>query len=99
VAPFHIHLISVNPKIDDQRQLADHLYEQLQKEGFEVLYDDRAERPGVKFADSDLIGLPVRVTVGKRASEGIVEIKIRRTGETEEVHVSQLTETLRRYLS
>ncbi|MGX1982785.1 prolyl-tRNA synthetase [Thermolongibacillus altinsuensis] len=99
VAPFHIHLISVNPKIDDQRQLADDLYEKLQKEGFEVLYDDRAERPGVKFADSDLIGLPVRVTVGKRASEGIVEIKIRRTGETEEVHVSQLTETLRRYLS
>jgi prolyl-tRNA synthetase len=98
VAPFHIHLISVNPKIDDQRQLADDLYEKLQKEGFEVLYDDRAERPGVKFADSDLIGLPVRVTVGKRASEGIVEIKVRQTGETEEVHVSQLTETLRRYL-
>jgi prolyl-tRNA synthetase len=98
VAPFHVHLISVNPKFEEQRQLADDLYEQLQKAGFEVLYDDRTERPGVKFADSDLIGLPVRVTVGKRASEGIVEIKVRQTGETEEVPVDQLIETLRRYL-
>lgn len=98
VAPFHVHLISVNPKVDEQRELADEWYVRLQQEGFEVLYDDRAERPGVKFADSDLIGLPVRVTVGKRASEGIVEVKVRKTGETEEVHVSQLVETLRRYL-
>ncbi len=45
---------------------------------FEVLLDDRQERAGVKFADSDLIGLPVRVTVGKRASEGIVEVKVRK---------------------
>jgi prolyl-tRNA synthetase len=99
VAPFHLHLISVNPKNDEQRHLADELYEKLQNNGYEVLYDDRQERPGVKFADSDLIGIPVRITVGKRAGEGIVEIKVRQTGETMEVHVSELNETIQRLLA
>ncbi|HZG61056.1 MAG TPA: proline--tRNA ligase [Anoxybacillus sp.] len=99
VAPFHLHLISVNPKIDEQRQLADELYEKLQNDGYEVLYDDRQERPGVKFVDSDLIGIPVRITVGKRAGEGIVEIKVRQTSETMEVHVSELNETIQRLLA
>jgi prolyl-tRNA synthetase len=52
--------------------------------------DDRAERPGVKFADSDLIGLPIRITVGKKAGEGIVEVKVRSTGEMLEVHKDEL---------
>jgi prolyl-tRNA synthetase len=99
VAPFHLHLISVNPKNDEQRHLADELYEKLQNDGYEVLYDDRQERPGVKFADSDLIGIPVRITVGKRAGEGIVEIKVRQTGETMEVHVSELNQTIQRLLA
>ncbi|RAK23406.1 prolyl-tRNA synthetase [Anoxybacillus vitaminiphilus] len=99
VAPFHLHLISVNPKNDEQRHLADELYEKLQNDGYEVLYDDRHERPGVKFADSDLIGIPVRITVGKRAGEGIVEMKVRQTGETMEVHVSELNETIQRLLA
>lgn len=99
VAPFQLHLISVNPKNNDQRQLADELYEKLQKFGFEVLYDDRDERPGVKFADSDLIGIPVRITVGKRAGEGIVEVKTRRTGEVVEVHVEELQNTIERLLA
>jgi prolyl-tRNA synthetase len=98
VAPFHVHLISVNPKNDEQRQLADEWYDKLGQAGYEVLYDDRQERPGVKFADSDLIGIPVRVTVGKRASEGIVEVKVRRTGEVMEVHVNELVETIQRLL-
>ncbi|WP_044893736.1 proline--tRNA ligase [Bacillus alveayuensis] len=99
VAPFHLHLISVNPKIDEQRHLADELYEKLQNDGYEVLYDDRQERPGVKFADSDLIGIPVRITVGKRAGEGIVEMKVRQTGEMMEVHVSELNEAIQRLLT
>ena len=60
----------------------------------QVLEDDRAERVGVKFADSDLIGLPVRVTVGKKAADRIVEVKIRATGDTLEVNVDDLAETL-----
>ncbi|MBB5323637.1 prolyl-tRNA synthetase [Anoxybacillus tepidamans] len=98
VAPFHVHLISINSKNDEQRELADEWYEKLRQAGLEVLYDDRPERPGVKFADSDLIGIPVRVTVGKRAGEGIVEVKVRQTGESMEVHVNELVETVKRLL-
>ncbi|OQM46810.1 proline--tRNA ligase [Anoxybacillus sp. UARK-01] len=98
VAPFHIHLIPVNLKNEEQRQLADEWYEKLGQAGFEVLYDDRQERPGVKFADSDLIGIPVRVTVGKRAGEGVVEVKVRQTGESMEVPVTELIETMKRLL-
>ncbi len=97
VAPFTLHVIVVNPKQDDQRVLAEDIYEKLKKD-HEVLYDDRQERAGVKFADADLIGLPYRVTVGKRASEGIVELKFRSTGETMELNTEDLFETIAKYI-
>ena len=56
--------------------------------------DDRKERAGVKFADSDLIGIPIRITVGKKASDGIVEVKIRKTGETVEVKTEEVVNTV-----
>ena len=96
VTPFDVHLVAINPKKEDQDNLAEQLYEQLKEQGYEVLYDDRAERPGVKFADSELIGLPIRITVGKRAAEGIVECKLRENGEQEEIQVSELNEYLQR---
>ncbi|MEB6242038.1 proline--tRNA ligase [Staphylococcus gallinarum] len=89
VTPFDLHLITINPKKDDQRELGDDLYTQL-AEHFDVLYDDRKERAGVKFNDADLIGLPIRVVVGKNAAEGIVEVKRRDNGESEEIHVNDL---------
>ena len=67
-------------------ELAEKLYDEFKQNRFDVLFDDRTERPGVKFADSDLIGLPIRITVGKKANEGIVEVKVRKTGEMFEVH-------------
>ncbi|EGQ3526297.1 proline--tRNA ligase [Staphylococcus pseudintermedius] len=89
VTPFDVHLISVNPKKDEQRACAVRLYDQLLGT-YDVLYDDRNERAGVKFNDADLIGIPVRVVVGKNASEGIVEVKRRDTGDSEDVHVNDL---------
>ncbi|PKI22998.1 proline--tRNA ligase [Staphylococcus succinus] len=89
VTPFDLHLITINPKKDDQRELGDQLYAQL-KENYDVLYDDRKERAGVKFNDADLIGLPIRVMVGKNAAEGIVEVKRRDTGESDDVHIDNL---------
>ncbi|EGQ3628871.1 proline--tRNA ligase [Staphylococcus pseudintermedius] len=89
VTPFDVHLISVNPKKDEQRACADRLYDQLLGT-YDVLYDDRNERAGVKFNDADLIGIPVRVVIGKNASEGIVEVKRRDTGDSEDVHVNDL---------
>lgn len=98
VSPFDVHLIPVNIKQEDQKQLADELYNQLQGERLDVLYDDRTERPGVKFKDSDLFGFPVRITVGKKAAEGIVELKLRKTGEVIEVHKDELIQTVKGYL-
>ncbi|MDT3959630.1 proline--tRNA ligase [Staphylococcus kloosii] len=89
VTPFDLHLITLNPKKDEQRELGDQLYASL-KDSFDVLYDDRKERAGVKFNDADLIGLPVRVVIGKNAAEGIVEVKRRDLGESEDVHVDDL---------
>lgn len=89
ITPFEIHIITANAKQEVQRELADQLYDAYKKD-YEVLYDDRVERAGVKFNDADLIGIPVRIVVGKQASEEIVEVKNRRTGDTFEVPVSEL---------
>jgi prolyl-tRNA synthetase len=94
VAPFDLHLVAVNMKDETQAALAEKLYEQFKQNSLDVLLDDRQERPGVKFADSDLIGLPIRVTVGKKAGEGIVEVKVRKTGEMFEVHKDDLMDKL-----
>ena len=94
LAPFDVHLIPVNVKDEEALALTDQIEASLLSAGYEVLVDDRNERAGVKFSDSDLIGLPIRVTVGKKAAEGIVEVKIKATGDTIEVHADNLLETL-----
>lgn len=94
IAPFDVHVIPVNAKKEDQMAMADKIDQQLTEAGYEVLVDDRKERAGVKFADSDLIGIPIRVTVGKKAQDGIVEIKIRKTGETVKVKQEELVNTV-----
>ncbi|EKU50481.1 proline--tRNA ligase [Staphylococcus massiliensis] len=93
VTPFDVHLITINPKKEEQQVLGDKLYTSLSTI-YDVLYDDRKERAGVKFNDADLIGLPVRVVVGKRADEQIVEVKRRDNGEGDEVHIDDLTSHL-----
>ncbi|RFU71322.1 proline--tRNA ligase [Peribacillus saganii] len=99
LAPFQLHIIPVNIKDEIQSSLASELYSSLKVSGYEVLFDDRQERPGVKFADSDLIGIPVRITVGKRAAEGIVEMKIRKTGEVLELHKDELPAVIEKFIS
>ncbi|WP_270350953.1 proline--tRNA ligase [Ligilactobacillus ruminis] len=94
IAPFDVHVIPVNVKKEEQVELSEKVTELLENAGYKVLIDDRRERPGVKFADSDLIGIPARITVGKKAAEGIVEIKLRRTGETLEVKLDELLNSL-----
>ena len=90
VAPYLVHLVCLDMKKDVQKETAEEIYNKLLEEKVEVLYDDRIERPGVKFNDADLIGLPIQIIVGRKADEGIVEIKVRRTGEREEVLIKNL---------
>jgi len=81
VAPFEVLLILLNPKDEEQKSVAEKLYIELEEHGLEVLYDDREESAGFKFADADLVGIPYRVVVGKKVREGKVEVQSRITGE------------------
>ncbi|MQW23594.1 MULTISPECIES: proline--tRNA ligase [unclassified Lactococcus] len=94
LAPYDIHLVPVNTKDEAAMALTQELEDKLRAKGYQVLVDDRNERAGVKFADSDLIGLPVRVTIGKKAAEGIVEVKIRATSEVIEINKDELVNTI-----
>ena len=85
VAPYHVIITLVKPEDETQKALAEKIHDALEEAGVEVLLDDRDERPGVKFKDADLLGIPVRITVGKRAPEGIVEYKLRREDQKREI--------------
>jgi prolyl-tRNA synthetase len=83
VAPFHVSIVPVNDKNRQLMDVAEELHRELEQKGVEVLLDDRAERPGVKFKDADLIGIPLRVTLGeKNLSKNLIEIRGRENGET-----------------
>lgn len=92
VAPYHVIITVVNTKNEEQNTLAEKLYEKLLLQGVEVLLDDRKERAGVKFNDRDLIGIPLRITVGKKASEDIVEFSERKTLENVEMSSTEAYE-------
>ena len=87
VAPYHVIITLVKPEDEVQKELAERVYNDLNSQGIETLLDDRKERPGVKFKDADLLGIPVRITVGKLAGEGKVEYKLRRDEEKQEMSV------------
>ena len=89
VAPYHVIITVVKAKDAEQMALAEKIEAELSAQGVEVIVDDRDERPGVKFKDADLIGIPVRITVGKKAAEGIVEYRLRSGGDTEEKSAEQ----------
>lgn len=94
VAPFDVHLIPIKWSNDDHREVAEELERVLTEANLEVLTDDRNERPGVKFTDAELMGIPYSVTIGKKASEGIVEVTSRATGEMLESKAEDIFETL-----
>lgn len=90
VAPYHAVIIAVNYKDEAQRKLADEMYETLRKAKVEVVLDDRDAKPGFKFKDWDLIGIPMIITVGRKASEGVVEFKFRKDNIKEEKGVEEV---------
>ena len=100
IAPLQVHLLVVNVKDPKMADLAERLYANLTAAGWEVLFDDRDERPGVKFKDADLLGLPVRITVGTKAvKEGVVELRRRRTGEEVAVQPGEVVARIRNLLT
>lgn len=98
VAPYQIILTVMNIKDEEQNNLAEKLYSELEAEGYEVLLDDRKERPGVKFKDRDLIGIPLRVNIGKRAVENIIEFSTRSEKENIEMNIDELKTKIATYI-
>ncbi|MBW1823236.1 MAG: proline--tRNA ligase [Deltaproteobacteria bacterium] len=81
IAPFQVIVVSVNPKDSAIKEVSERIYATLLDAGIDVLIDDRDERPGIKFKDADLIGIPLRITVGKKVVDDQIDIKLRKTGE------------------
>ena len=92
IAPYHVDVVPVNTEDEEQMQVALEIYNKLLNMGVEVVIDDRADRAGVKFKDSELIGFPYRITVGKTIKEGLVEFKCRKTGNVEKLTMDEAVE-------
>lgn len=90
IAPYQVALVQIDMKNEEQTKIANEIYEQLIKEHIEVIFDNREERPGVKFKDMDLIGIPLRITVGKKISENIVELKERKKKEQIDITIDEV---------
>lgn len=95
VAPYHVSVIPANVKNEEQATKAEEIYNELRKMGAEALLDDRKERAGVKFKDSELMGIPMRITVGKMIGEGQVEFKLRNGGEVETLSIEEVYNRVR----
>lgn len=98
IAPFHAIVIPVNDKNEEQMQLAEKIYEELKSKGIETLLDDRSERVGVKFKDADLVGIPLKIVVGKKCGEGIVEYKKRTDDSAVDMEVSAAIDAACEYI-
>jgi prolyl-tRNA synthetase len=94
IAPFEIVVAPVNAKDDAVRSAAEDIAKRLEAAGFDVILDDRDERPGVKFKDADLVGIPFRITIGKKVTEGTVEVVLRSTREVRDVTITSIVEYL-----
>lgn len=99
IAPYSVAIVIINSKVEAQINVADDLYQQLLKAKIDVILDDRDERPGVKFNDMDLIGIPVRITVGKAIEQGQVEVKFRNEKEVQLVNIVDIKQFVLDYLS
>ena len=99
IAPFHCSVVAINTKDSGVMAAAEEIYFCLEKLGIEVLFDDRDERPGIKFKDNDLIGIPIRIVVGSKGlAEGKVEMKIRSTGEVLSLSLEEVAENVKQLL-
>jgi prolyl-tRNA synthetase len=95
IAPYHAILIPISVKDKEIVAWSEKLYQQFQDAGIEVVYDDREERPGVKYKDADLIGIPIQITIGKKSlAKGNVELKLRKDKEKKEIGVDNVVETV-----
>jgi len=98
IAPFEVVVSPANVRDENVKTVAEDIAKRLEAAGFDVILDDRDERPGVKFKDADLVGIPFRITVGKKVTEGTVEVVLRSTREMRDVSITAIVEYFRELL-
>ena len=96
IAPYKIGIVLINGKDEKQSKAAENLYNELNKLGIDTLLDDRDERPGVKFNDIDLIGIPIRITIGKKLEDDLVELKLRKEETSSEYKIDDIIKVIRK---
>ena len=94
VAPYKVDIVLIDSKDENQVNFANELYETLTRKGIDVILDDRDTRPGVKFNDADLIGTPIRITIGKKLAEGKVELKLRNNSESTDINKEEIIDKI-----
>ena len=99
IAPYQVSIVLINDKDEKQVEVANNLYQELTKKGIEVILDNRNERPGVKFKDMDLIGIPLRITVGKKIDENKVELKQRKEKESIDIEINNVYEIISKLIN
>lgn len=98
IAPYQIALVQIDMKNEEQTKIANDLYDKLTSAGIEVIFDNRDERPGVKFKDMELIGIPARIVVGKKINDNLVEFKERKNGNQEDISLDEIVEKVSKYV-
>ena len=91
VAPYKVAICALNTKDEECMKISNNIYENLKQNNIDVLLDDRNERPGIKFNDMDLIGIPIRIVVGKKVNEGLVELKLRNETDSKDIKIEDIT--------
>ena len=98
IAPFKVAIAALNTKDENCMEISNKLYEELNNNGIDTVLDDRDERPGVKFNDLDLIGIPIRITVGKKISDNLVEIKLRKDSVSKDINIGDVLSVVKEYI-
>lgn len=98
IAPYKVCIVLINSKDAGQAKVANWIYDELTQKGIDTILDDRKERPGVKFNDMDLIGIPIRITVGKKVDDNSVELKMRNSDETKLIHIDNIIDEVAKIL-
>lgn len=98
IAPYQVSIVLIDSNNEEQVKIANCLYNELKEKGIDVLLDDRDERPGIKFKDMDLIGIPLRINVGKKIVDNLVEVKIRTEKEFHDLEISEVVEFITKYI-
>ena len=94
IAPYHVAIVQIDMNNKEQTKIAEKIYKQLTNKGIDVVYDNRDERAGVKFNDMELIGIPLRITIGKKITDNLVELKERRSGNQENIKIEDIVKTV-----